>query len=564
MALNPRLIASTWLTAFRTASQSGDGGAFAALFLPNGWLRDLLVFTWDIHSLEGRDKVAAHVANTLANAQIQDIRLDDTAHLAPEVSFLPQIHAVDVEFAITFECRTGHGRGHIRLLPDQDGTFRALTALLMLSDLRGHEEQNILTFRDDTAAPGRDLQKDFANWVHGVETNPHVLIVGAGQTGVQVAARFKALQIPTLVIERHAQVGDVWRKRYPTLALHTIKRQNTLLYQPYPSNWPEYTPRDKLADWLEHYVSIQDLVVWTDSELQPRPVYDAVTGTWDVTICRQGKDVKLRPAHIILATGTLGKPYVPDIPGRDAFRGQVLHSEGFNGAAEFAGKRVVVVGAGNSSIDICQDLVTEGAEEVTMIQRSPTCVSGRAFLTGLARQRWPDEWPLDAADLKAAAFPLGLQKQWSIASQDFMWAVEKELHDKLRKGGVQLTLGPEGEGLYILVHERLGGQDKGGADLIADGRIKVKSGVAPARFTQFGVVLTDGSELIADAVILSTGYVHIKETNRALLGDEIVDQIGEVYGLDSEGELRASYRPSGHPGVSFVQVLFYLEFVVMN
>ncbi len=230
-----------------------------------------------------------------------------------------------------------------------------------------------------------------------------------------------------------------------------------VLYQPYPSNWPEYTPRDKLADWLEHYVSIQDLVVWTDSELQPRPVYDAVTGTWDVTICRQGKDVKLRPAHIILATGTLGKPYVPDIPGRDAFRGQVLHSEGFYGAAEFAGKRVVVVGAGNSSIDICQDLVTEGAEEVTMIQRSPTCVSGRAFLTGLARQRWPDEWPLDAADLKAAAFPLGLQKQWSIASQDFMWAVEKELHDKLRKGGVQLTLGPKGEGLYILVHERLGG-----------------------------------------------------------------------------------------------------------
>lgn len=203
MALNPRLIASTWLAALTTASQSGDGSAFAALFLPNGWLRDLLVFTWDIHTLEGRDKVAAHVANTLANAQIRDVKLDDTAHLAPEVSFLPQIHAVDVEFAITFECRTGHGRGHIRLLPDQDGTFRALTALLMLSDLRGYEEQNVLTFRDDTAAPGRDLQKDFTDCVHGVETNPHVLI-GESHAGMNSVTSHNLYRSPKLVPGRPA------------------------------------------------------------------------------------------------------------------------------------------------------------------------------------------------------------------------------------------------------------------------------------------------------------------------------------------------------------------------
>lgn len=60
----------------------------------------------------------------------------------------------------------------------------------------------------------------------------------------------------------------------------------------------------------------------------------------------------------------------------------------------------------------------------------------------------------------------------------------------------------------------------------------------------------------------STGYVHIKEANRALLGDEIIDQIGEVYGLDSEGELRASYRPSGHPGVSFFHVPLFFGFFV--
>ncbi|KAL1946927.1 hypothetical protein VTO73DRAFT_15031 [Trametes versicolor] len=561
MALNPQLIASTWLAAFATASQNGDIEAFSSLFLPNGWLRDLLVFSWDIRSLEGRSKVAGYVAGTLASAEIKDVKLDERAHLAPQVSFVSAVSAVDVELAFAFEFRNGHGRGYARLLPDEDGAFKALTAFLMLSDIRGHEEQDVLTLRDDSAAPGRDLQKDFDQWVHGVETNPYVLIVGAGQTGVQVAARLKAMQIPTLVIERHARVGDVWRKRYPALALHTIKRRNTLLYQSFPANWPEFTPRDKIADWLEHYVSIQDLVVWTSSELQPHPVYDAATGAWDITIRRQGKDAKLRPTHIVLASGTLGKPNIPEIPGRDAFSGPVLHSEGYNGGAEFAGKRVVVVGAGNSSIDICQDLVLQGAQEVTMIQRSPTCVSGRDVISAVSRLRWKEDVPMEVADFRAASLPFGLQKQWAIAHQDKAWEMEKPLHDKLRKGGVQLNMGPEGQGLYILTLERLAGywQDKGAADLIADGRIKVKSGVAPQAFTDSGLTFTDGSELSADAVIMATGYVHIREANRALLGDDVVNKTGEVYGLDGEGEIRGSYRPSGHPGLWYATGDFFVS-----
>lgn len=176
MALDPHLIASTWLASFASAAQSGDADAFGALFLPDGWLRDLLVFTWDIRSLEGRGKVASYVANTLADTQITEAKLDDTTHLTPQTSFIPQIHAMDVEFALTFECRNGHARGYIRLLPDQDGTFKALTALLMLSDIRGHEEEDVLTMRDDREAPGGDTQRAYAEWARRVETNPYVLI----------------------------------------------------------------------------------------------------------------------------------------------------------------------------------------------------------------------------------------------------------------------------------------------------------------------------------------------------------------------------------------------------
>ncbi|KAH9853605.1 FAD/NAD-P-binding domain-containing protein [Lenzites betulinus] len=559
MSLDSHLVASTWLAAFASACQSGDVDAFGSLFLSNGWLRDLLVFTWDMRSLEGRDKVSGYVATTLANAQIKDVKLDETEHLAAQTAFLPLIHAMDVELAFTFECRNGHGRAFARLLPDKDNSFRALTVFLMLSDLRGHEEQDVLTLRDDSGAPGRDMQQDFQDWVHEVETKPHVLIIGAGQNGVQVAARFKAMQIPTLVIEQHARVGDVWRKRYPTLALHTIKRMNTLLYQSFPSNWPEFTPRDKLADWLEHYVSIQDLVVWTSSKLHPSPVYDSKTGTWDVTINRKGQDIRLRPSHIIFATGTLGAPYIPDIPGKESFRGQVLHSEGFGGAAEYAGKRVVVVGAGNSSIDICQDLVLQGAQEVTMIQRSPSCVVSRDFVKSQSKLRYRDEWSMDVADMRSASLPIALFRQWMIANEGAMWAAQKELHDKLRKGGVQLNMGPEGQGLFILVLERLGGywQDKGAADLVADGRIKVKSGVAPTMFTKTGLIFNDGSKLDVDVVVLATGYVPIREANRALLGEEVMSQTKDIYGLDSEGEIKGSYRPSGHPGLWFATGDFF-------
>ncbi|KAI0677128.1 FAD/NAD-P-binding domain-containing protein [Trametes maxima] len=562
MALNSHSIASSWLAALATASHSGDGEAFSALFLPDGWLRDLLSLSWSIHSLEGRENIKGYLSATLTIAHITNLKIDETEHLRPASSFIPQLRAIDVELGFTFECRNGYGRGHARLLPDKDGSFRALTALFMLSDLRGHKELDVLHLRDDAVLPdGRDSQKDFADYVAEVETNPHVLIVGGAQTGLQVAARFKAMQIPALVIEQHPRVGDVWRKRYPTLSLHTIKRQHTLLYQPFPSNWPEFTPRDKLADWLEHYASIQDLVVWTNSELQPHPTYDPISGTWDVTVLRNGMPMRLRPAHIILATGTLGKPNIPSFPGQDAFLGQTLHSESYPGGAGFVGKHVVVVGAGNSSIDICQDLVYNGAQSVTMIQRSATCVSARSVANSHIRARYPDEWPVDIADFKAAAWPLGLQKKLAIATQDARWAAEKELFDKLRKGGLRLTQGPDGEGLYILVLERLGGywQDKGGADMIADGRIVIANGVQPVRFTKSGLVLSDDSELPADVVVFATGYINIREADRELLGDDVVSRIGDVYGLDDEGELKGSYRPSGHPGVWYATGDFFFS-----
>lgn len=172
---------------------------------------------------------------------------------------------------------------------------------------------------------------------------------------------------------------------------------------------------------------------------------------------RHGHHTQLRPAHIVMATGVLGQPYIPAFPCREDYTGLVLHSTQYTNAKSFTGKRVVVVGAGNSSIDICQDAVLANAKSVTMIQRSATCVVSIQNVGKRLANTWPAGVPTEACDVRVAATPLGFVRETMIRNQDAQWAEEKELHEKLRRGGLKLTLGPEGQGQLLLVYERYGG-----------------------------------------------------------------------------------------------------------
>lgn len=158
-----------------------------------------------------------------------------------------------------------------------------------------------------------------------------------------------------------------------------------------------------------------------------------------------------------MATGQAGRPIVPSIDGVEFFRGQVMHSSRYPGGAHFAGKRAVVVGAGNSAIDICQDLVLKGAAEVTMVQRSATCVVAREFVNEFQRKTWPEDEPLEISDFKFMTVPLALMKKLAIADQQAIRDAHREMHDNLRKGGLNVTMGPEGQGAYLLYYEKGGG-----------------------------------------------------------------------------------------------------------
>ncbi|KAL5498274.1 hypothetical protein ACEPAH_2414 [Sanghuangporus vaninii] len=569
---SPRQIALDWISDFSVALGRKDVQAICKLFLPDGWLRDCLVFSWNVRSLEGRERIGRYLSERLPRALIdpRSIKLDEENGLVPTMFALSD-EVKGVEAAFVFEAPAVRGRGLVRLrsntLPRSDEDepknsreirWKALSVYLTVHDIKGYEEagHELGLYGGHTIAWSEVITARQA----AIEADPQVLIIGAGQTGLQVAARFKQMNIRTVVVERNERIGDNWRKRYPTLSLNTPRTHHTLLYAPYPHNWPTFTPRDKIASWLEHYAESQDLVVWTSTFPLPTPEYDYSLRRWDIMLSKHGSLVTLHPKHIVLATGTLGDPYVPSIPSLPSFRGVTLHASAYAGGREFSGKRVLIIGAGTTAADLAQDLHTCGASSITMFQRHPTCVVSRK-LADLEFQAWPEGVPYEMSDFRVAAIPLGLASR--IAKSSNERAKRAEFDAGLRAGleakGFRTTDGPSGGGRRELVYERLGGLDVGAAELIINGAVSVKSGAEIARFDDNGttVLFSDSSSVDVEVVIFATGYENIRPSMEKLFGKDTIEGTSEVWGLDEEGELRGCYRPSGHPGLWYAAGDFF-------
>lgn len=368
------------------------------------------------------------------------------------------------------------------------------------------------------------------------------------------------LGVPTLVIDTNRTVGDNWRKRYPQLVLHDAVWYDHMPYIPFPDSWPVFTPKDKLADWFESYVKALDLNVWTTSKLLSKSWSDR-DKRWTVTIERSqrdgGPEVRdFRVQHIIMATGHSGKTYMPTIPGMSSFRGNVLcHSGDFLGAQlSLVKRKAVVIGACNSSIDICQDYVEKGYD-VTLIQRSSTYVISsdsilKVSLAVLYEEGGP---PVEDSDICVWGLPSQVLKSVQADLTQVAAERDKDILQNLEKAGFKTDRGPHGTGIFGKYLQRGGGYyiDVGGAKLIAEGKIKVKHGQEIAEITPKGLKLADGTELEADEIVFATGYENMRTTAKAILGDQLPDKVGDIWGWDSEGEMRTIWRSSGHPGLWF-------------
>lgn len=546
--------AEAWLEAFGDALSRRDAGAAASLFLSDGHWRDILAFTWHIRTFSGTAAIREELTRRLDTVQPSGFGLAKDRTPPRRVKRAGQD---SLEVLFDFRTSAGQGQGVVRLVSDPEGSgeLRAWTLMTALHALKEHPE------RLSAARAGGDaFAREFggSNWQDHrdrarayADREPAVVVVGAGQAGLAIAARLNALGVDTLLIEKNQRVGDNWRKRYHSLTLHNEVYVNHLPYMPFPPTWPVYIPKDMLANWFEFYVEAMELNCWTDTALVGGD-HDAATGTWTLNL-ESGDGAKrvVRPRHVIFATGVSAIPVIPDLAGLDTFQGTVMHSGHYTDGKDWRGKRALVIGTGNSAHDVAQDLHASGAD-VTMVQRNPS------YIVSLAEAQkvyalYDEGPPLDDCDLLAASFPFPVLRRSYQLSTAEMKQVDADLLAGLEARGFKLDFGEGETGFQMKYMQRGGGYyfNVGCSDLIVSGDIGLLHDADIERFNEDGALLDDGTTHATDLIVLATGYLNQQETVRTWLNDRIADRIGPVWGFNDGGELRNMWCRTPQPGLWF-------------
>ena len=541
-----------WLQKFSQALNSRKIEELQNCFSDDAHWRDLLSFTWSISPFEG----GLAISEGLLAFQV-DINADNfvLAHGRTEPRTITRLGVDVIEGIFTFETRFGKCEGVVRLLAEQPS--KAWIFLTTLFELKGYEEKNGVR-----RPSGEAYSRNFggSNWLDQRQLaqafddrDPQVLVVGGGQAGLAIAARLGQLEIDTLVVDKHKRIGDNWRKRYHSLALHNQIHVNHLPYMPFPPTWPKYIPKDMLANWFEAYAEALQINYWIDSEFISG-TYDEQGERWKATI-RRGKSGHrvMSPKHIIFANGVSGIPYIPGLPGLENFTGEVIHSHAFTHGGAFDGKNVMVLGTGNSGHDVAQDLHSHGVN-TTIVQRGSTTVVSIDPSAKLNYALYDEGPPIDDCDLIAsvATYPL-VVKGYQLAVKK-MAELDKELIESLIQRGFKYDLGEDQTGHQMKYRRRGGGYylDAGCSQLIIDGEIHLLQFDSVKEFTKTGIICKDGTETQFDALILATGYYTQKELVKRLLGEKVADSVGEIWGIGADGEMANMWKKTSQKGLWFM------------
>ncbi|MGU3294813.1 NAD(P)/FAD-dependent oxidoreductase [Williamsia sp. M5A3_1d] len=550
-----------WLAEFEAALAVRDIERVVSGFVTDCFWRDLVAMTWNLTTMEGHDQLADMLTARLPEA-------DPSGFVTAE----PATADGDVVSAfIEFETATGRGKGHLRLRRGDDGVDRGWTLLTTLRELKGFEEPQG-TRRVKGAVHGQS--EDTRSWAErradeerelGYTVQPYTLIIGGGQGGIALGARMRQLGVPSIVVDKHERPGDQWRHRYKSLCLHDPVWYDHLPYLPFPENWPVFAPKDKIGEWLEFYTRVMEVPYWNSTTCLSAE-FDDEEERWTVELDRDGEKVTVHPTHLVLATGMSGKPNVPEFPGQDVFAGDQRHSSAHPGPDAYVGKKAVVIGSNNSAHDICKALV-ENDVDVTMVQRSSTHIVKSESLMDLGLGDLYSERALAAgmttekADLTFASLPYRIMHEFQIPVYDAIRERDKDFYDRLEAAGFDHDWGDDGSGLFMKYLRRGSGYyiDVGAAELVADGTIKLAHGNVD-HLTENSVVLLDGTELPADVVIYATGFGSMNGWAADLIGQDVADKVGKVWGLGSEttkdpgpweGEQRNMWKPTQQKNLWF-------------
>jgi indole-3-pyruvate monooxygenase len=342
-----------------------------------------------------------------------------------------------------------------------------------------------------------------------IESN--TVVIGASAAGLATAACLKKAGVPFELLEQASQVAPIWRRHYDRLHLHTTKGLSRLPFLPFRHDVARYPARAEVVQYLETYA--------TELGLTPRFGQRVVSvqpeGEKWVTRSEDGVFVS---RNLVIATGYTRVPNRPTWPGQETFKGPIMHSSEYRNGRLWEGRRVLVVGMGNSGGEIAIDLFEHGAHPSLSV-RSPVNIIPRDFL-GLSILAWGivlDVLPVRIADSIAA-----------LVSRLTIGRLERLGLRKLPYGPIQ-QIGRTGRVPLL---------DIGTVAHIRRKEIEVVPGVES--FTPNGVRFTDGMERPFDAVVFATGY---RPELGAILG-------GTSAALDAEGKPKTS-GAQALPGLYF-------------
>ena len=338
-----------------------------------------------------------------------------------------------------------------------------------------------------------------------------IIVIGGGSSGLAAAAVLNGAGETVIVLDR-AEVGAVWESRYDRLHLHTVRWLSGLPGYAIPKEFGKWPARDRVAEYLARYATFHELDVRAGVEVER---IDREGDGWIVSTSSE----RMPAERVVVATGSSNVPFVPDWLGAGFV--EIVHSADYRNATPYRGRRMLVVGSGNSGAEIAVDLVEGGAAEVLLSVRTPP---------GIVRR--------DTAGVPSQLF--------GIASTHLPTGVSDRIAATIRRIAIpdlaaQGLPAPERPYSAFLERRVIPIVDVGLAAAVQEGRVRVVP--ALERFEGGAAVLADRSRVEVDAVVAATGF----RTGLEPL-------VGHLGVLDGKGRplVRDVEEPAGAPGLHFV------------
>lgn len=306
----------------------------------------------------------------------------------------------------------------------------------------------------------------------------HTIIVGASAAGLASAACLIKKDLPFIILEKSSQIGISWRNHYDRLHLHTSKKGSALPFMNFDAEVPTYPSKKDVVNYLVKYAE----------ELRIQPIFNS-----EVQSIKRQEDQWITMTStenyasrfVIIATGRNHTPRLPSFPGLETFKGTVLHSSKYKNGSDFNGKKVLIIGFGNSGCEQAICLQEHGAFPALSV-RSPVNVIPR------------DIFGLPALEIgkPTSRLPPRLRDKLNAPLLRLL------VGDITKLGLVKSKYGPLEQ---IEKLNKIPLLDIGTIKLIREGKIKVFPDIL--RIQENTVFFTDKRQQDFDALIIATGYI---------------------------------------------------------